>query len=205
MINNTIDVYGLVQSAAARGRDTALARVVASRLKVEGECWTWQGTCDDNGYGRLQTKGARNRKAHRLAFDLFFADVPADRCMLHRCDNPPCCNPAHLYVGTQKDNAADREARGRGNHATGARNGRTTHPDATARGERNSHATLTTADVLSIRRRTIEGERQHTLAAEYGIGQTAISAIAIGRTWKHVGGPLKPTTIRRRGFRAAEG
>ena len=79
-------------------------------------CWTWQGCRMPNGYGSLKARdgGHTHRYAHRVAYELVNGLIPNGLMVLHHCDNPPCCNPAHLYLGTAKDNAQDRERRGRG-------------------------------------------------------------------------------------------
>lgn len=79
------------------------------------ECWLWQGNRLPSGYGRFgRGKGVGHHSAHRTAFVLTHGPIPEGKWVLHHCDNPPCCNPSHLYVGTAKDNAQDRERRGRG-------------------------------------------------------------------------------------------
>ncbi len=76
------------------------------------ECWGWAGYCNRDGYAKMRV-GTTMVSAHRVSYELHYGLIPADACVLHACDNPPCCNPAHLYLGTQADNAADRERRGR--------------------------------------------------------------------------------------------
>ena len=90
------------------------------RLKPD-ECWPWNGRRDPGGYGKFFRDG-HDVGAHKIALEIKLGR-PLKECALHTCDNNPCVNGAHLYEGTQKQNAADRENRGRGNHATGDRNG----------------------------------------------------------------------------------
>lgn len=77
-----------------------------------GECWPWGGSVDTDGYGVVRW-GGRQTKAHRLAWSLENGPIPVGLGVLHRCDNPPCCNPACLFLGTNRDNVADRERKGR--------------------------------------------------------------------------------------------
>lgn len=76
------------------------------------ECWEWQGNFYHTGYGYLN-QGYKHRRAHRLAYEFAHGPIPHGLFVLHSCDNPACCNPAHLRVGTQKDNMSDCAARGR--------------------------------------------------------------------------------------------
>lgn len=76
-----------------------------------GDCWIWTRCRDRRGYGRFSAKG--HRRAHRFSWALTNGPIPPGMCVLHRCDNPPCVNPAHLFVGTSNDNVADMMAKGR--------------------------------------------------------------------------------------------
>lgn len=126
------------------------------------ECWIWSGHVSGRygKYGRL--------RAHRVAYALTKGEVPAGAVVRHACDNPLCCNPHHLSVGSQRDNIGD--ARERQRLATGERNGRTT---------------LTEAQVAEIREN--RGRLSLSkLAAIYGISKTAAHYIRSGRSWKMV-------------------
>lgn len=79
----------------------------------DGDCWEWRGRHDEKGYGRIGFEG-RLQRADRVAWLLSFGEIPEGMCVLHRCDNPACCNPDHLFLGSQADNVADRDAKGRG-------------------------------------------------------------------------------------------
>ena len=76
-------------------------------------CWPYTGSRRGNGYGRLRLFG-KYELAHRVAYRLTAGDIPDALHVCHRCDNPPCCNPAHLFVGTHQDNMNDKVAKGRG-------------------------------------------------------------------------------------------
>ena len=81
------------------------------------ECWPWKKACDKDGYGKFNI-GFRSRRqyqirAHRFSWLIHFGDIPTGLCVLHHCDNPPCCNPAHLWLGTKADNSHDCVRKGR--------------------------------------------------------------------------------------------
>lgn len=121
-------------------------------------CWEWTGGRNGRGYGVFHYQG-RTRIATRAYFTLTQGPLPRGVCVLHRCDNPPCVRPDHLFLGTHKDNTADMQAKGRGNYATG---------------ERVRNAKLTRAAVEEIRRRHAVGEKYTTLASEFNVTVPAI-------------------------------
>jgi hypothetical protein len=76
-------------------------------------CWLWRGNRDDGGYGVTPGKNPPERRAHRMAFYLFYGPIPPGMCVCHSCDTPPCCNPEHLFIGTNADNIKDASRKGR--------------------------------------------------------------------------------------------
>ena len=92
----------------------AISKALWNRVAVQepDACWEWQGTRFPSGYGHF----SHNRYAHRLVWELTYGPVPKGAGVCHTCDNPPCCNPDHLFLGTQKDNVADMLHKGRGRH-----------------------------------------------------------------------------------------
>jgi len=145
------------------------------------ECWPWTG-CKRGGYGRLRVGGRYGKLfvATRLVYWLVNKIDPGPLEVLHRCDNPSCCNPRHLWLGTDADNNVDKENKGRAAHPIGYKNGL---------------AKLTEADIVPIRRSPLTNR---DLAREYRVTDVAISAIRTGRTWQHVGGPIRESRRGRR-------
>lgn len=83
-------------------------------ITAPDKCWEWQGCINVvTGYGRFSFMGRRTHYAHRLAYEFTYGKIPGDKHILHSCDNPKCCNPSHLRIGTPKENVEDRGARGR--------------------------------------------------------------------------------------------
>jgi hypothetical protein len=139
----------------------------------EDTCWPWTayrlGVRHD-GYGNISVRGSII-KAHRLAFMLTYGPI-GNLNVLHKCDNPPCCNPTHLNLGTRAENNHDRDAKGRG---------------ARLIGESNGFSKLTESDVRKIKSRYSTGfSSYNVLAREFGVSKHQIAHIVKGRQWKHV-------------------
>lgn len=130
-------------------------------MKIGNGCWEWTASRDTGGYGAFGIDG-KLKRAHRVAFELTKGAIPDGFCVLHRCDNPGCVNPAHLWVGTVADNMADKAAKGR------------------------ISAKLTESGVVAIRRAYERGGvSQQQLAQEYSVTQTLISHIVNRTIWRH--------------------
>ena len=149
-----------------------------------GPCWVWTA-CLEQGYGRIWFEGSPKR-AHRVAWEITHGSIPEGMCVCHKCDNPPCCNPNHFFLGTKADNTADRDAKGR--TAKGDTNGARLHPEKLVimRGEDCGKSKLTESDIAEIRKRLATGEMQRSIAEDFDITQANVSAINTGKTWKHV-------------------
>jgi len=136
------------------------------------ECWPWRGSLNPKDYGRFLLDG-KIQLAHRVAWILVNSLIPEGMCILHHCDNPPCCNVSHLFMGTKADNARDMYAKGRDTYTTN-RN----------RGEQCSQAKLTDVEVLEIRRLWAETSKtQGEIGKMFGVSIHTISAIICGKIW----------------------
>jgi hypothetical protein len=145
-----------------------------------GACWAWLAGKDSGGYGKFQITGRGPRflgdhpiqkhvRAHRLAYELTHGLVNQELVMRHRCDNPPCCNPAHLEPGTQKQNRQDAVQRGR-----------------EPRGVQKTIAKIDESTVAEIRRLRESGLGPIKIAQELGLTSGIVCGVYYGRTWRHV-------------------
>ena len=143
-------------------------------IRSAGECWPWAGSRNPEGYGNFaRVIGGRwiQYRAHRYALERTGEIVPKSLLVLHSCDNPSCCNPRHLRVGTNRDNTVDKVSRNRQSRLAG---------------ECNPRAKLSEADVREIRRRCENGEKQRDIAASLGVSHGLIGHVRTGRIWGHV-------------------
>lgn len=142
-------------------RDGPLLRAIL------GRCWGWRGAKKEQGYGVLG-RGRRDEgvvRATHVSWEIHNGPVPNGMWLLHKCDNPPCSNPAHLFLGTVEQNAADMVAKGR--HAHGE----------------CSYAKLREADVIEIKRSSLSHGQ---LAAAFKVSASLIGFIRQGKRWRHV-------------------
>lgn len=132
-------------------------------------CWEWAGTKSDSGYGLFKINYKQYR-AHRLIYELWHrVRLTEGEQVCHRCDNPGCVNPFHLFTGIHDDNMSDMARKGR-----------------SPRGSRNGMAKLTRKDVLTIRNRSSKGEPVDVISEDYPVSSAAIYRIIARKTWKHV-------------------
>jgi hypothetical protein len=150
--------------------DKLRAKILAN-VKVDpaSGCWNWARYLNPKGYGFLWASGKQNI-VHRVSYAAFVAD-PGPLCVLHRCDNPACVRPDHLFLGTVADNNEDMIGKGR---------------HVSLRGERHGNAKLTADQVGEIKRLLADRVLQREIAERFGISESNLWQINTGKTWSHV-------------------
>lgn len=159
--------YGHPIVLDAAKRERAKAALEARSMLTGSGCLLWTGTTNRDGYGTIYFEGRRYNTS-RLAFAAWQHD-PGTASVLHRCDNPPCFLSEHLFAGSQRDNMADRNAKGR-----------------QAKGEANGRNKITTEAVLLIRELAGEGYPVTRLGRAFGIDPTTVRDIVTGEIWAAV-------------------
>lgn len=146
-----------------------------SFVQKTDECWLWTGTLNDKGYGKIVSSGngVEIRRAHQLSWLIHGGEIAPGMFVCHKCDNPRCVRPDHLFIGTTQDNTRDRHAKGR-----------------TAKGEQQGSHVLTESQVEWIRKTYSEhGASQRQLARAVGCTQITIWRVVNRLSWAHVGTP----------------
>ena len=149
----------------------------APRPGMETPCLEWQGALDHHGYGRLSSRSGRAgnpESAHRVAWEMAHGPIPDGMNVLHRCDNPPCVNVEHLFLGTMKDNTRDMMAKGR----------QSAPPHLC--GERHGGSRLNKNAVMAILCLRAQGWKLKLLASEFDVSLGHVGSIVTRKTWKHV-------------------
>lgn len=142
------------------------------RVDKSGDCWVWIGN-RSRSYGVLYLAPHKYVRAHRLSWQLHHGEIPAGMVVCHRCDNPLCVRPSHLFIGTQADNVRDMDAKGRGGRKFKG-------------GRAHGAAKMTVEQVHQIRQRYDAKMRRADIAREFGIGLGTVEKIGSGATWAHL-------------------
>lgn len=165
----------------------------------DGSCWIWMAHKDKDGYGMFGFQGHKY-KAHRISYTLEYGPIPRGLLGLHKCDNPGCMRPDHVWIGTTADNIKDRFRKGRSsrgdNHYSRLQPDRLSrgdnhysrlNPERMTRGKKHHSCSFTEDQVLEIRARYKNGGCTHRgLAKEYGVAKSSIQNIVTRKTWTHL-------------------
>lgn len=175
-----------------------------SYVEKTDTCWNWTGCKHEFGYGKIRMRGM-TEKTHRFSYRLHFGDIADGMCVCHRCDNPACVRPDHLFLGTRGDNNRDMYAKGRNNNPTGDASGTRKHPESRPRGENHYYrkhpekvrrgsqmglAKFTESEVEKVLHMALILEKGISeIAKLYGVTPPTIGQMVRGNTWKHVKRP----------------
>lgn len=166
------------------GMKPALDRLLSRITKTAAGCWEWTGRRFRDGYGEFNFGDGRRSVAHRAAWELLRGPIPDGLYVCHRCDNPPCVNPDHLFLGTAKDNERDKESKGRRESRAG---------------ENNGNAALTEGQVHAVRAAAARGDADEVIGERYGVAAATVRGIRTGRDWKSVPWQIAPLGPKPRG------
>ncbi len=143
-----------------------------------GDCWMWKNRVSSSGYGQFRLDPKKGHQAaSRIAYMLTYGEIPDKTFICHRCDFRSCCNPSHLFPGSQSDNLVDMVMKGRG-----------------ASGEKNHESKLKESQVEQIKKLLNDGVAQHVIAKQFNVTQASVSRINTGKGWRHLD---KESYIRR--------
>lgn len=161
------------------------------------DCWLWTANKNNKGYGLFRPGGtAPKRLAHRLAYEDHFGPIPGSSLICHHCDNPPCVNPNHLFIGTHKTNHADMVQKGRRRIGynpnnrppvfRGDEHWSRRKPHLVRNGMATNTAKLSPGDVGEIYRLRLNGQSYRTMARQFGLDPSSIADICKGLHWAHL-------------------
>ena len=142
-----------------------------SKVNKTESCWLWTACCKQFGYGCFSVSRSKWILAHRASWIFTNGPIPEGQLILHKCDNPPCVNPSHLFLGTHADNVADKMNKGR------------YYRGQAPKGIDNPASKLTESQVTIIRASAMP---QEDLAYAFGVSQTTISRIQLRKNWSHI-------------------
>ncbi len=148
----------------------SVARRIAARIRVDGDCWIFTGCTKSGGYGQIRVAGF-SQGVHRVVYELRNGAISSGIEICHSCDRPACCKPSHLFAGSHQDNMSDMKAKGRARFRLGSEHPRTKYP----------------RELIALAKgRLAAGQPALRVAKECGINPGHIYSIKSGRSWRHV-------------------
>ena len=147
------------------------------KVRKTASCWLWRGGTNGVGYGMI-LKGRSKVLAHRVSWEMEHGSLDPKARVLHRCDNPACVRPDHLFLGTMKDNMQDMLKKGRNKFLA-------------HKGEANGQSKLSDLEVRELREKAAADISQNVLAKEYEISQSSVAGLVLGYTRVSAGGPIR--------------
>ncbi len=157
-------------SSAKKDTRCSIKCIILSSYVAKNGCWEWNRARNKDGYGLVRRAGC-TPYAHRASYEELVGPIPKGLFVLHKCDNPPCINPDHLYCGTLQDNNRDMDERGR----------RFIMPKSI--GEKHHAAKFRRSDVKKVRARWASGESMRSIAIAYNVVPESVRKIIRGETW----------------------
>lgn len=161
-----------LHGARTRTDEEIRACLLRNYIETESGCWEWQASRSRKGYGTMGRDG-KSVLAHRVSMEILGGQVPGELQVCHHCDNPPCINPRHLFVGTNADNVQDKMGKGR-------------HVTNPLVGSNCPWATLDEPTVLSIYEMAWRDVSQEEVARRFRVSRSKVDKIKHGATWSHV-------------------
>lgn len=141
-----------------------------NKVRKTDDCWFWTGSKSDRGYGKIYWNG-KTVRANRVSWELHFGPIPEDQDVLHKCDNPACVRPDHLFLGTHLQNMQDRDRKKR---------------RKPPQGEKHGCAKLTKEKIIEIRALGKLKIKQRDIGKQFGITQATVWRILHRKLWTHV-------------------
>ena len=171
LIRGNTKSCGCIDSINRINYDEDCRKKLLNSIKItESGCWEWKKSCHKQGYGNFPYK-RKVLLAHRASWILFKGILDDKILVCHKCDNPPCCNPDHLFLGTDKDNVKDGFSKGRIKRK---------------KGEQHYFHKLKEEDILIIRKMALAGDTFKEIAKKFSVHRTCIGSVVNRKSWKHI-------------------
>lgn len=154
------------------------------KIRKTNSCWIWEANKNNRGYGLIWDKTTQRKElAHRVSYRIHIGEIPKNKLVLHKCDNPGCVNPKQLFLGTHKENCEDKYKKGRANHKSQSE---TQIRLGLNKGENHPSSRLTEKKIIEIRNKKNDVLKTKEICEEYKISRSHYYAIINRERWAHV-------------------